>query len=49
VARPAARVEDGFIQLGAAPGLGIDLDEAALARYPARDKPLRSLRVPADE
>jgi galactonate dehydratase len=49
VARPAAQVHDGFIELSTAPGLGIDLDEAALARYPARERPLRALRRPADE
>jgi galactonate dehydratase len=49
VARPAAQVHDGFIELSTAPGLGIDLDEAALARYPAKERPLRALRRPADE
>jgi galactonate dehydratase len=49
VARPAARVADGHIELGTAPGLGVDLDEAALARFPARDRALRSLRRPGDE
>jgi len=49
VARPATEVHDGFIDLSTAPGLGIDLDEAALARFPAKDRPLRALRRPADE
>ena len=32
IARPPFAVEDGYIALPTAPGLGIDLDEAALAR-----------------
>jgi L-alanine-DL-glutamate epimerase-like enolase superfamily enzyme len=32
-------VEDGFIALPTAPGLGIDLDEEALARFPYREFP----------
>ena len=31
------------------PGLGIDLDEDALARHPFREAPLRRIRRPADE
>ena len=49
VARSPFRVENGFIALPTAPGLGIDLDEDALARHPYRDRPLRPLRRPADE
>jgi galactonate dehydratase len=37
------RVENGYITLPAAPGLGLDLDEAAMARYPYREHPPRSL------
>ncbi|MBM4438973.1 MAG: mandelate racemase/muconate lactonizing enzyme family protein [Candidatus Rokubacteria bacterium] len=49
VARPAFEVRDGYIAIPQAPGLGIDLDEAALARYPGRERPARSLPTPADE
>jgi galactonate dehydratase len=37
------RVENGYISLPTAPGLGLDLDEAAMARYPYREHPLRNL------
>ncbi|MCZ6681057.1 MAG: mandelate racemase/muconate lactonizing enzyme family protein [Candidatus Poribacteria bacterium] len=37
-------VENGYIQLPTAPGLGLDLDEAALAQYPYREFSLRHLR-----
>ena len=37
------------IALPTAPGLGIDLDEDALARHPYREAPLAPLRQPADE
>jgi galactonate dehydratase len=48
VARPAFEVRDGFIAVPAGPGLGIELDEAALARFPPR--PLaRSMPTPAQE
>ena len=49
IARPPFSVEDGHIVLPTAPGLGIDLDEGALARYPARESSLRKLRRPEDE
>ena len=49
VARPALQVENGFIALPTAPGLGLDLDEAALARYPYRERSPRPLRRPGDE
>lgn len=38
------RVENGYIRLPTAPGLGIDLDEAALAKYPGREFAPRGLR-----
>jgi galactonate dehydratase len=41
--------KDGYIDLPTAPGLGIDFDEDALAKYPGKQFPLRSLRHPADE
>ena len=37
-------VEDGYIELPKGPGLGIELDEDALARYPYRQQPARSIR-----
>jgi galactonate dehydratase len=49
IARPAFSVEDGYITLPTAPGLGIDLDEVELARHPFREPALRSLRRPEDE
>ncbi|MDE2889923.1 MAG: mandelate racemase/muconate lactonizing enzyme family protein [Gemmatimonadota bacterium] len=42
-------VEDGYITLPTAPGLGIDLDEGALAKHPFRSFPGRNLRRPCDE
>ncbi len=42
-------VEDGYITLPTAPGLGIDLDEDALAGYPFQPFPARKLRHPCDE
>jgi galactonate dehydratase len=49
VARPAFEVRDGFIAVPQSPGLGIDLDEAALARYPGRERPARHLPTPAED
>ena len=37
-------VEDSYIQLPTAPGLGLELDEDALAQYPYRELPKRHLR-----
>ena len=42
-------VEDGYITLPTSPGLGIDLDEDALAGYPFQPFPARKLRHPCDE
>jgi galactonate dehydratase len=42
-------VVDGYIRLPTTPGLGIDLDEAALARYPYQQFPERKLRRPHEE
>jgi galactonate dehydratase len=49
IARAPLRVEQGHIALPTAPGLGIDLDEAALARHPFHEPALRPLRRPEDE
>jgi L-alanine-DL-glutamate epimerase-like enolase superfamily enzyme len=37
------KAENGYIQLPTGPGLGIDLDEAALRRYPYQAFPTRNL------
>ncbi|MCH8186564.1 MAG: galactonate dehydratase, partial [Chloroflexi bacterium] len=42
-------VVNGYIQVPSAPGLGIELDEEALARYPYRQFPARSPRQYYDE
>ena len=42
-------VKDGYIDLPTGPGLGVDFDEEALAKYPGKQFPLRNLRHPADE
>jgi galactonate dehydratase len=49
IARTPFRVEQSHIALPTAPGLGIELDEDALARHPYREAPLRRLRRPEDE
>ena len=49
VARPPLEVVDGYIALPDAPGLGIDLDEDALQRFPYQPYPPRALRTPRDE
>ena len=41
--------EGGYIALPTAPGLGIDLREDVLSRYPYREFPDRNLRQPQDE
>lgn len=40
---------DGYIPLPAAPGLGVDIDEAAVARHPYKAFPMRTLPIPAAE
>lgn len=40
---------NGYVELPTTPGLGVDLDEDALAAYPYREFPNRNLRRPADE
>jgi galactonate dehydratase len=42
-------VEAGYIALPSRPGLGIDLDEIALARYPYRPFPDRHIRQASEE
>ncbi len=41
--------KNGYIELPTAPGLGIDVDEEALQKHPAKVYPQRKLRTPADE
>lgn len=41
--------KNGYIELPTAPGLGIDVDESALQKHPAKVYPQRKLRTPADE
>jgi galactonate dehydratase len=42
-------VDNGYITLPTGPGLGLELDEVAMARYPYREFPLRALRHAGDE
>ena len=49
ITRTPLTVEKSHLALPTTPGLGIDLDEDALARYPYREPSLRRLRRPADE
>ena len=49
IARTPLPVDGGHITLPTTPGLGLDLDEEALALHPYREAPLRRLRRPADE
>jgi galactonate dehydratase len=49
IAHTPFQVTESHITLPTTPGLGIDLDEAALARRAASERPLRRLRQPADE
>ena len=41
--------KNGYIELPTAPGLGIDIDEEALQRFPGKTYPARNLRHPKDE
>ena len=41
--------KNGYIELPTAPGLGVDVDEEALKKFPAKVYPARKLRTPADE
>ena len=43
IARQTIEAENGYITLPETPGLGIDLDEAALKARPFRERPLRDL------
>jgi L-alanine-DL-glutamate epimerase-like enolase superfamily enzyme len=41
--------ENGMIALPTAPGLGVEIDEDALAHYAYQEFPKRNLRRPVDE
>jgi galactonate dehydratase len=41
--------KNGYIELPTIPGLGIDIDEEALKKFPGKVYPTRSLRYPKDE
>lgn len=49
IARDPIEVEDGYIDVPDDPGLGIELDEDALAENPARRESLRDIRQYDDE
>jgi galactonate dehydratase len=49
IARPAFEVSNGYIPLPTAPGLGIELDEAALVRYPLGERRPRHIRQYTEE
>ena len=40
---------DSYVALPTAPGLGVDMDEEALAAHAYQQRPMRTLRMPADE
>jgi galactonate dehydratase len=49
IAKPGFVVQDGYIAVPRGPGLGVEIDEAALARFPAPERPARALPGPGDE
>ena len=49
IARNPFKVEKGYIPLPTAPGIGVELDEAALAKYPYTGVRRRELLGPQDE
>lgn len=49
IAHVPFQVENSYITLPSGPGLGIDLEEEALMRYPYREFPLRKLRRSEEE
>ena len=44
IATTPFEVENGYINLPESPGLGIDLDEESLAKYPYQEFPKRAIR-----
>src|SRR6266850_4391497 len=49
IATPPFEVRNGHVAVPTRPGLGLDLDEAALARFPARPSTGRTMPTPGDE
>jgi galactonate dehydratase len=49
ISRVPIRVENGAIPLPTEPGLGVELDEAALARFPARERGPRHMPSISEE
>ena len=49
IATTPFEVENGYINLPESPGLGIDLDEESLAKYPYQEFPKRAIREYAEE
>ena len=49
IATTPFEVENGYIKLPESPGLGIDLDEESLAKYPYQEFPKRAIREYAQE
>ena len=49
IAIPAFEVKRGYIEVPSRAGLGIEVDETALARFPARPSTGRSMPAPGDE
>ena len=49
ICRNQLKPKNGYIELPTAPGLGIEMDEEALKKVPAKPYTLRKLRTPADE
>ena len=49
VAVSPLRVENGYLTVPAAPGLGIELREDVLARYVGREFPARAIPTPGEE
>jgi galactonate dehydratase len=49
IARPPLITRDGYIDLPTTPGLGLDLDEAALLARGYRQFPARRIRQPGEE
>ncbi len=49
VCRNQLKPKNGYIDLPTAPGLGVDIDEAALVKYPGKPYAPRALRHPSDE
>jgi len=49
VCRNQLKPVDGYIQIPTEPGLGLDIDEEALLKYPYKQFPLRKMPFPEDD